>query len=668
MFWTRNPICLCINSENQGDFMRITDSLFYFNTKNNYQDSMKKLYDVNNQISTGSKIQNSYEDSGIYVDTMRLNHEVSTLEQVKETSSKAQAFANNTDATMSEFTDTLVKFKSKLIQSANATNSKTSLEAIANDLSAMRDHMVSIANTSIDGQFLFSGSALDVKPVSSDGTYNGNGEKLNALIGSGVKLPYNVDGKSLFRGNDSDYKKIVSTNVKMYSDKDNKTILKGSDTIESLMLNNGGGDTAQSKAYFYIQGKNSDGSSFKKKIAIDSTNDVDALLKGVKNSYTPSDGVDVTLNDYGQIEIKDKTDGKNSLDFSMVGSYKKVNDIDKLTSDVVSFTKSNFIKSPDAVSEDVSFDRNYFKVNGDKLSSNVSQVVKSDNSFATAKTLLVDASGMDSLNGKTLYLRLNQIDGTSQNDVQIDLKSSGSTFSLDGGTTNYTIFNATTPSVATVADNVTYQQLDDVISMVVSNNLPATDSKSDYDKAVKKARKDVDVSLDYKGRLQIQDKTNPSTDITFSMYDKSSDDFSNGADGNTLSFMSNDAVAVDEPDVDFFKDLDSIITAVRGGNFSMDSDFSDPRNLGIENAILKIDHLSDHITKQHTKIGSYSNALKSASDRADFLTLNVKTVRSKIADVDMAEAYMNFTQLSNSYQATLSTISKINSMSLLNYM
>ena len=649
--------------------MRITDSLFYFNTKNNYQDSMKKLYDVNNQISTGSKIQNSYEDSGIYVDTMRLNHEVSTLEQVKETSSKAQAFANNTDATMSEFTDTLVKFKSKLIQSANATNSKTSLEAIANDLSAMRDHMVSIANTSIDGQFLFSGSALDVKPVSSDGTYNGNGEKLNALIGSGVKLPYNVDGKSLFRGNDSDYKKIVSTNVKMYSDKDNKTILKGSDTIESLMLNNGGGDTAQPTAYFYIQGKNSDGSSFKKKISINSTEDVDTLLSRIqKNSYTPSDGVDVTLNDYGQIEIKDKTDGKNSLDFSMVGSYKKVNDIDKLTSDVVSFTKSNFIKSPDASSEDVSFDRNYFKVNGDKLSSNVSQVVKSDNSFATAKTLLVDASGMDSLNGKTLYLRLNQIDGTSQNDVQIDLKSSGSTFSLDGGTTNYTIFNATTPSVATVADNVTYQQLDDVISMVVSNNLPATDSKSDYDKAVKKARKDVDVSLDYKGRLQIQDKTNPSTDITFSMYDKSSDDFSNGADGNTLSFMSNDAVAVDEPDVDFFKDLDSIITAVRGGNFSMDSDFSHPRNLGIENAILKIDHLSDHITKQHTKIGSYSNALKSASDRADFLTLNVKTVRSKIADVDMAEAYMNFTQLSNSYQATLSTISKINSMSLLNYM
>jgi len=189
------------------------------------------------------KIQNSFENSGIYVDTMRLNYEVSTLDQVKKVSSKAQTFANNTDATMNQFTDTLVKFKSKLIQSANATNSTTSLNAIANDLQSMKDHMVSIANTSINGQFLFSGTALDVKPISSNGTYKGNGGNLNALIGSGVKLPYNIDGKSLFLGKDSDYSKIVSTNVVKYnqttlSTSGNKVYLKSNDTIQDLV----GGD------------------------------------------------------------------------------------------------------------------------------------------------------------------------------------------------------------------------------------------------------------------------------------------------------------------------------------------------------------------------------------------------------------------------------------------
>ena len=309
--------------------MRITDSLFYQDTTNSYQDSLKKLYDVNTQISSGLKIQNSYEDSSIYADTMRLNDEISTFDQVKKSSSKAQSFANNTDTTMNELDDTLIDFKSKLIQASNATNSITSLEAIANDLSGMRDHLKSIANTSINGQFLFSGSALDAKPINDDGSYNGNDEKLTSVVGSGVELPYNISGESLFLGEDSDYKKIVSTNVKLYSDADHQNTLKSDDTIEDLMSSNGGGST-QSTAYFYIQGKNSDGSSFKNKISIDSTDTVDTLLSGIKNSYSPADSVDVTLNDYGQIEIKDNNSGKKTLDFNMVGSCDDNNNVDSL--------------------------------------------------------------------------------------------------------------------------------------------------------------------------------------------------------------------------------------------------------------------------------------------------------------------------------------------------
>ncbi len=643
--------------------MRVTDSLFYQNSTNSYQDSLKKLYDVNAQMSSGSKIQNSYEDSSIYVDTMRLNNEISTLSQVKKSSSKAQTFANNTDESMNQFSDTLTKFKAKLIQAANATNSPTSLEAIANDLSAMRDHLVSVANTSIDGEFLFSGSAMDVKPVNSDGSYNGNEQSMTSLVGSDVKLPYNVDGNSLFLGKDSDYKKIVSTNVKMYSDVDKTKILKPSDTIEDLMLNNGGG-TTQSTAYFYIQGKNSDGSSFKNKLGINTADTVDSLLSGIKDSFMPSDSVNVSLNSSGQIEIEDKTNGKQSLDFSMVASYTDNTDVDSL-SNVVSFVKSGFNPSPDASSENVSFDRNYFTVSGNKLTSNVSQVDKTDNSYATAKTLLVDGSGVSSLDGKTLDLKLDNINGASNNNVQIDFHAAGSTFSLDGGTTNYNIYAADGSVVD--ANKMTYQQLNDVVSMIVSNNIPTTNDKSGYDTAVVNSRDSVDVSLDYRGRVEIKDKTNPSTKIKFSMYDSVSDDFSSTT-GNSLSFMSNNSIAIDEPSVDLFKDLDKMISAVRDGKFSMDSTKGNPRNPGIENSLLRIDHISDHIEKLHTKIGSYSNALQNASDRADFLSINVKTIRSQVADVDIGEAYMKFTQISNSYQATLSTIAKINSMSLLKYM
>lgn len=660
--------------------MRITNQLLYSNFSRDYKRDTLLLNKLTSQISSGHKIQNSFDDSSIYIDSSRLEYEKTSLSQIKESSKSAQTFANNSDTVLNEFNDRLVQFKTKLIQAANASHDETSLNAIADDLQAIKENLVDLANTSIDGKFLFSGTAFAVKPIDSEGNYKGNANEVKATTGTDAALAYNIDGSSLFLGSDSDYNKMLSTNVKMYSNANDKTILKGSDTIKDMIENNGdntGSIGTQTNAYFYMQAKNSDGSSFKNKLTVNVNDTVDTLLGSIKNSFTPSDGINVVLNDYGQIEITDKTNGQKSLDFSIVGAVDKdggndanVNDIDNLTSgsnvNIVSFIKSGFTHSVDASSEEVSFDRNYFTVEGNKLSGNVSQIDKTTNEFATAKTKLVDTSGVSSLDGKRLYLRLSQIDGTTQNNVQIDFHNAGSTFSLDGGVTNYNIYDAD-GNVAD-ADKMTYQQLNDVISMIVSNNLPATNDKTGYDTAVSNAKGSVDVSLDYRGRLNIEDKLNSSTSMKFSMYDSSSDDFSS-ASGNAISFMSNNSVSIDEPSVDMFKDIDKMIHAVREGKFSMDaSSLTDKRNPGIENAIRRIDHIRDHVAKMHTKIGSLSNALDGAYQRSDMLHVQVTTLQSDIADADIGETLAKYNQISVSFQALLSTISKVNSISLLNYL
>jgi flagellar hook-associated protein 3 FlgL len=149
------------------------------------------------------------------------------------------------------------------------------------------------------------------------------------------------------------------------------------------------------------------------------------------------------------------------------------------------------------------------------------------------------------------------------------------------------------------------------------------------------------------------------------MYDGNADV---STSASTLNFMANDLVTIEEPKIDFYKDLDNMIEAVRNGTFRMDAEADDPRNMGIQNSLQRIDHISDHVTKEHTKIGSYSNSLSRANERSELLSINVQIVRSDVVDVDIGEAYMQFNQLSNSYEAMLSTTAKINSMSLLNYM
>lgn len=1114
--------------------MRVTNSLFYTNSKNDYQRNMQELYKANTQISSGIKIQNGFEDSGVYVDTMRLNYEVATLEQVKESTSKAQTFANNTDNVLNQFTDLLTTFKTKMIQASSEVNGPTSLNAIANELEALRTNMIALGNTSIKGKFLFSGSASSIKPISSDGTYNGNNHKLEAIVGADVQIPYNIDGEELFLGVDSDYHRMVSTNVPMYNQSklhpdimvvnsgvtaSEEVYLTQDDTIRDMVGDTDTDATNDPNAVFHVSGKKPNGETFNSAIEMQSGEKISELLEKIGDAFgnTPTNEVvNVNMNDYGQIEVKDLNQGNQQLQFHIVGAVDRDASVgssgqatkikDTLSSfydmsniQIVEFQKSNFVPSnslskittvqdiyspgrftlgapmfqsdgdfvktstklrdfmPDeldqikisgkdnsgntvnpippndvltidddttvqnllnsvsnvfgvsarledgqiyieagsnsdfeanqlkidleakkyagdgevqsfqitnstvgagetitiaghsinlthpstaediavaiateeaniiasaaalgtpisiseirsdgdkvyidfseteqdaapllpssatitnggsveeskyiasrlseiqtfeikddpivdgniafvsnnspaddivitfgpstptrdtvneialaiknafdgagypftdsngnrvtAVSidngkveftydqadgnvdpleitisqaiagfddltitnsnyrtitqgsgsqivnafsnhEGVNLNRINFEKEGNTLSSNVSQTIKETNEFATASTKLIDVAGMDSLDGKVINFDYINKNGTKSHG-EINLKDSGSTFKIDADNTgtyeeNEEFDLLDSKGNVTAAEDVSYQQLMDVVSLALSGFTPSEklsygieeavsvitnpttttlqkedafdkavdgyDDKtqeyisdaidlglrasasgsafdiSEYDEAKKmadlvqygkwtdSAKNTADVHLDNKGQINIADNTSTETNMQLSFSE-------NTFDGSfAFSFMANDAVKIDDPSIDFYQDLEKIIEQVRLGEFKMDAENSDSRGLGLNNSLTKINHLMDHINKSQTKIGSYSNALSQANERSELLSINVQTVRSEVIDVDRAEAYIKFNQLFTSYQAMLSTVSKINSMTLLNYM
>lgn len=881
--------------------MRITNALLYNTSLRNYRTSSEKLYTINEQIASKLKIQNSYENTSVYIDAMRLNNEIDTLQQSSDSSSKAKTFADNTDSTLTSFSSSLDQFKAKLIQASSTSNSSTSLQALANDLQGIKDYLVNLANTSVNGQFLFSGSALSQKPIASDGTYKGNSENLTAIIGSGVELPYNITGQSLFLGKDTDYNRTLSTNISMYNQSklnpsvmtvdqnatSTKVPLKDTDTIRDLVGDKNSVATDDPKAVFYLSGKKSDGKTFSNVIEINTSSKVSDLLQSIGNAYgntTANKVVDVSMNARGQIEVKDLKSGSQLLDMNIFGAIdrnalpgetgnaKQVMNIDNLLTkpnvDIIAFNKSNYettastpdltmrsvavtsgtyaidfpmqnvtssmtsttllsgilpsdvdhidfgatsfsttgktvqdlmtaieteyglgagnvtlstlssgrmlINDPtntftaslqpknatnalaqgDPLPDAMNSGRRGFEKDGNTLSSNVSQVVKSTSDFATASTKLVDVAGVDSLNGKQMVLNYTDKNGIKRTGT-LNLDIANTTFSVDldgDGTTTgtnetFSIYNGSGDplNLKTTADTMTYQQLNDLISMATSGNLPkqgvstvaqtainnaiiagtppinavnlatetatakagvSTETASyiqkaidagilrdnpastpavvakattdynnaignanlaEYNYALSTAKNSVEVNLDYQGKMIIKDKTASESKIDFTMYDKSATDFTT-VGSSALTFMANNAVTISNPSIDMFKQLDEMISAVRSGTFRMDSTSDDPRNIGIQNSLTQLDHIADHVTKAQTKIGALSNALTDANTRSTMLSVNVKAVQTNVIGVDTAEAYLEFQSITTAYQAMLSTISKVNSMSLLDYL
>ena len=537
--------------------MRMTNQLMKFTNNYDYQTNMKALHKLNTQISSGLKIQNSFEDSSVYNDGMRLDYEVATLEQVQTATSKAQHFSKNTDKALGEFKQQLENFKTKLVQGANEIHSQTSREAIANDLQGIKNHLVNIANTSINGQFLFAGSAINTKPINGDtNEYFGNAQTMKAVGGAQVNLTYNQNGQELFLGKDGDYNKKITSNTMLKAqnlDDRNKTVYidsehKMRDLIgfkyvkdEKTLTNQdftGTGVRQFQDTTFFLQGKKPNGTSFTSKFKMTSDASINDLLEKIGTEYgnTPTNKVvEVTINNQGQINVKDLSKGNQVIDFHMIAATKKLNkaedltaanisaasgefdSVDSLTSgansleamvranpndyEITEFVKSKYEDLGGTVTNAYDYDKINLKQEGRNLVGTVSQVERGSGKFADDNTTLSQVVGAKNLydgerdkyniNDQTLKM---QIKSRSGGNYKVDVKfGAGSPPTASGdatvkitrpdGTTyttkvwdsfyNDTTNPPTTEGRDTQSKNMTFRQLNDIIGMVASDSVPA---------------------------------------------------------------------------------------------------------------------------------------------------------------------------------------------------
>lgn len=712
--------------------MRITSNMYY---KNIYGEGnallSKNLFDVNKQIASGLSIQYAQDDVRTFTETMRLDNEITALGQIKQSVQSAFKVSDQTDAVLGEFETSMNRTRTLLLNAANGTNSETSLDAIAQELRSIEDHLKSLANTSINGQYLFSGSAVDVRPIADDGTYMGNDGLLKAFTGSKTSQQYNISGEELFLGEKKLVQREVTTNViqtnlsAKYPDFMDATVtgehalISSSDTIRDLM---GDGDNlvdaGVDKHFFYINGTRSDGTSFKEKMVMSDDEKVSDLLKEIGDFYgnTPEvDVVNVSMNQNGQIVIEDKIKGSSKIDFHIVGATDfdltdgsnaadiddpiyalNAGKIDNLGTGETNFdsimlgtsTATNpnlhvkeFIKSSLSAADSVAvtnaiegtlYDRTEFSKEGSRLSSASPQIVRETNAFATSSTKLSEVADLSAgtagtLDGTSFILEGTDINGVAYS-AQIDLAAAGSTFTV--GLNTYNIFDMGSPRAAVGADDMTYKQLMDVMNMVVTGNFPAAapGSSAQYDAAIEASDLRGRTFLSHDGKIQFEEIGTGNTQAAIALYDANSGDFTAGVDASVMTFNTNNAITVRDPKTDFFKTLDEIITSVENYKLYPDSSSGDIRNVGIENAIAMMDDLQDHVFRSHSQVGVQSNALNASLQRTKLMEISSMSLRSSVVDTDLAEASLTLAKLNTNYQAMLSTVGKISQLSLVNYL
>lgn len=121
-----------------------------------------------------------------------------------------QGQVSTADSTLSSVVTALHRAISLGVEGANGTLSDSDRAAIATELQGIQSELVSLANTTYQGRFVFAGTNTNTAPFVVDNTvpsgirYVGNTDVNQVSIGNGYKLTVNQPGSQLFAapGND----------------------------------------------------------------------------------------------------------------------------------------------------------------------------------------------------------------------------------------------------------------------------------------------------------------------------------------------------------------------------------------------------------------------------------------------------------------------------------
>jgi flagellar hook-associated protein 3 FlgL len=181
--------------------MRVTQSMLTQNMLRNLSQSYSRLGKIQDQLSTGKKITRPSDDPVVAIKGMEYRTNLTEVEQFKRNFSEAHNWIETSDSALDEATQVLHRIRELVVQASNDTYETSQRQHIAKEISELRDHLVSIANTQVAGKYIFNGSDTLNPPVNlanSTNKVSTNSEQVKIELLKGIQIPVNVDPTKVF--------------------------------------------------------------------------------------------------------------------------------------------------------------------------------------------------------------------------------------------------------------------------------------------------------------------------------------------------------------------------------------------------------------------------------------------------------------------------------------
>jgi flagellar hook-associated protein 3 FlgL len=156
-----------------------------------------KLSKTQQELSSGKRINAPEDDPYGSGRAVSLRNELADVQQYQVNINDASAWAAQTDSSLGNVTDLLQRARELTVQAANGTQNQDSLNAISSEMKQIKASLLSEANATYNGRYIFSGTATNVPPYPTN-AYAGTALPVQRLIAPGEVVQVNQDGPSAF--------------------------------------------------------------------------------------------------------------------------------------------------------------------------------------------------------------------------------------------------------------------------------------------------------------------------------------------------------------------------------------------------------------------------------------------------------------------------------------
>jgi len=124
----------------------------------------KRISQLNKQITSGVRVNQASDDPRAIASILETQSEIDLTTQAQKNLQQASTVATTADGALASAANLLDQLRSLAAQGANTATSATTRMSLAEQVKAIEEQLVAIANTQVEGRYIFSGDDTATQP------------------------------------------------------------------------------------------------------------------------------------------------------------------------------------------------------------------------------------------------------------------------------------------------------------------------------------------------------------------------------------------------------------------------------------------------------------------------------------------------------------------------